>query len=378
MFSEARISHDANFNFTQFSGTADFTRSRFGGTTLFVGTKFNGSGQFGMAQLNGPTRFVNAEFTGVAHFSAVTAREYLLFQGTTFLDAEESLVVDFSYLTSDTAQRIRFEGTSLSRASFLRTDVSQVRFVGCKWARKSVPLIWPIPVPWPYQNRTVIHDENILDVPDKRYEPEERLRLVADTYRQLRLNYESNRQEAEAGDFYIGQMEMRRRDKASYTWLYRSLLGVYRVLAMYGESYQRPVCFYFTLGLLFALFYLWGGFQVGEAQVKYSLGFDFANAGKFFQDYVRAYVQALTAGGIGLLGGQFAANLEGAAWWVAPVRYFNMLLDTFLVGFFVVALRRHFRRRLSSLPWWEGARGRGHSPSPQPSPIKGEGVSSLL
>ena len=38
-------------------------------------------------------------------------------------------------------------------------------------------------------------------------------RLVAEEYRQLRLNYESNRQEAEAGAFYIGQMEMRRRDK---------------------------------------------------------------------------------------------------------------------------------------------------------------------
>jgi hypothetical protein len=29
---------------------------------------------------------------------------------------------------------------------------------------------------------------------------------------------------------------------------------------------------------------------------------------------------------------------------VPAVRYLNMLLDTFLVGFFAIALRRHFRR----------------------------------
>ncbi len=97
-------------------------------------------------------------------------------------------------------------------------------------------------------------------------------------------------------------------------------------------------------GFGFALLYLWGGFQVGDAQVKYNLGLSISNAGQFFQDFVRAYVQALTAGGIGLLGGQFATNLDNAAWWVPPVRYLNMLLDTFLVGFFVIALRRHFRR----------------------------------
>jgi hypothetical protein len=132
----------------------------------------------------------------------------------------------------------------------------------------------------------------------------------------------------------------------SYSWLYRGLLSVYRVLAMYGESYQRPVFFDFNFGLLFALLYLWGGFQIGDAPLKYGLGFDLGNLVPFSKDFVRAYVQALTARGIlgANLGGLSGANLEGGSWWVPLVRYLNMLLDTFLVGFFVIALRRHFKR----------------------------------
>jgi hypothetical protein len=106
------------------------------------------------------------------------------------------------------------------------------------------------------------------------------------------------------------------------------------------------VFFYFTLGLLFSLLYLLGGFQVGDAPVRYGLGWEPGNLIPFSKDFVRAYVQALTAGGIlgANVAGLSGTNLESGSWWVPAVRYVNMLLDTFLVGFFVIALRRHFRR----------------------------------
>lgn len=70
------------------------------------------------------------------------------------------------------------------------------------------------------------------------------------------------------------------------------------------------------------------------------------NIADFGQAFVRAYVQALSAGGIlgANLAGLSGVNLASSAWWVPLVRYANMLLDTFLVGFLVIALRRHFRR----------------------------------
>jgi hypothetical protein len=238
------------------------------------------------------------------------------------------------------------EGVDLSRVSFRRTDISQIQFVGYTWAPKPEPLLWPLPLPRPRQRRRAIYDEVALDRLAKNQGKDDRS-LVAELYRQLRLNYEASRQEAEAGHFHIGQMEMRRQD-ATYPWPYRWMLAVYRVVAMYGESYLRPPFFYFLFGAVFALAYLWGGFQVGQAQVKYQwLDWDWGNTVPFLQNYVRAYVQALTAGGLlgtNLFGGQMGANLETTSWWVPAVRYLNMVVDTFLLGFFVIGLRRRFHR----------------------------------
>ena len=252
-------------------------------------------------------------------------------------------------------QHVRFERVDLSRVSFLRTDVSQMDFVGCTWSKLKRSLLWPLPLriwPLPFdlpgQTREAVFDEVMLDTPERGPLAEDDRRLVAEEYRHLRLNYESKRQEAEAGHFYIGQMEMRRRDYG-YSWAYRFILGIYRVLATYGESYGRPAFFYWVFGgVVFALFYLWSGFQApGGAQVRYSLlAWDLGDPWPFIRDFVPAYVQALTAGGIlgNNLSGLSGVNLASGSWWVPMVRFANMLLDTFLVGFFVIALRRHFRR----------------------------------
>jgi uncharacterized protein YjbI with pentapeptide repeats len=371
-FGGAHFEGVARFWGAHFGGVADFESAHFGGVAqfgeelLFGGVYFEGEARFGDAHFEGEARFGDAHFEGEANFwgahfggeayfggaefarAAVFSRAIversLSFRRKTFQPDAAGKSVDFADLTPESARRVRFEDVDLSRASFLRTDVSQVHFVGCTWAHKSQPLLWPLPVPRPRQERLVIYEELLLD-----QEKEKRadFPLVAERYRQLRLNLEASRQEAEAGHFYVGQMEMRRQDPA-YSRPYRWLLAAYRVLALYGESYLRPPFFYFVFGVAFALAYLWGGFQVGQAQVRYNSGtFDWGQAGHFFKDSVRAYVQALTAGGLlgaNPFGGQLGASLETTSWWVPAVRYLNMVLDTFLLGFFVIALRRHFHR----------------------------------
>jgi hypothetical protein len=105
-----------------------------------------------------------------------------------------------------------------------------------------MPLLWPF-LPRPRHARTVIHDEVALNQTFKSLDRP----LVAELYRQLRLNYEKSLQEAEADYFYFGQMEMRRQDPTKLRH-YRWMLGAYRFLAMYGESYRRPPVFYLFLG----------------------------------------------------------------------------------------------------------------------------------
>ena len=356
-FYEATFKQDAVFHRAEFYAAVRFYSTVFKAIADFTGAIFSQRAIFYRATFVGDVSFHMPTFSNGATFRGISLNGALTVQGDAFAPYEVGSSVEFTNLTRDTASRIRFEGTNLSQVSFLRTDVSQMHFVGCKWAQKQQPLLWPIPIRRPIQNRTAIFDELGLDLlkededdltfdlPEEDDEAKGR-RLVAALYRQLRINYESNLQEAEAGHFYIGQMEMRRRDK-SYPRLQRwFILPLYRVLAMYGESYARPVFWYLVLGALFALAYLWIGFQVGGDKVEYGFGLDWRNTWPFLKHFLRAWVQALSAGGIlgANLAGLSGLNLASGSWWVPLVRYTNMLVDTFLVGFFVITPRRHFRR----------------------------------
>ncbi len=161
---------------------------------------------------------------------------------------------------------------------------------------------------------------------------------AADLYRQLRVNLEENRQHIEAGDFFVGQMDMRLHD-TRLGRLHRGLLLVYGVGALYGESFLRPLFLYGITALLFGLLYLWMGFYRSALPV-YRPVFDIAAVadGGFWKDYAEAVVLALRAGPIPL------SEPEVVSRWMLPLRYLNALANVLLLAVAVIALRRAFRR----------------------------------
>ena len=343
-FAYAEFNRGVGFYGAHFSDHADFISVKFRSDSYFANTQFAGTVSFHNAIFNEEANFREAVFSGApfVDFNRITVKSALNFHHTVFPPGESTAVVNFHYLTPDSAQNVRLEGVDLSKVSFLRADVSQVRFVGCTWAQKISLRRWPDLSRQLGQSRNVLYDELDLDERRKRGEDVETLLpLVAELYRQIRLNLDASRLEVEAGNFYVGQMEMRRQDRKGYPWLYRRvLLAGYRVLAMYGESFVRPLALYFLLGGLLAFPYLWGGFLITtEKEVNYTfLDFDPGNIRQFGQDYIRALAHALTAGGF------FGTQLDTNSWWVPSVRYMNTLADLFLLGLTLVALRRHFRR----------------------------------
>jgi uncharacterized protein YjbI with pentapeptide repeats len=351
-FRYARFAGDAEFRNVRFGGGADFTYTRFGGQAHFWGAEFLGEAAFGGAAFHREANFGSVQFSGTADFQGARFEEdvdfsrsrmekALNFRHISFSSRNAEFSVLFQDVVLGNAHAVRFEDMDLSRVSFLRTDVSQVHIVGCTWGHRADPLLWPLPLRGPKllsQRRVVLYDELDLDAPPDVDQAARDRRLVADLYRQLRQNLEVNRQEAEAGHFYIGQMEMRRRDP-SYPPLYRLMVSVYRVLAMYGESYLRPPLFYLSFGAIAALFYLWGGFETVSGTVRYDLAsLTWSQLPGFGRGYVQALVQALSA--VGLIQG----NIESTTWWVPAVYYLNMMMGTFLLGFFAVAVGRHFKR----------------------------------
>ncbi len=82
-------------------------------------------------------------------------------------------------------------------------------------------------------------------------------------YRRLRRNYENNYRFVEAGDFIIREMEMRKLNVTAWftnkklkkieLWIKKnlSLLGIYKYLFRYGESYWRPIIFAIVIIFLY-------------------------------------------------------------------------------------------------------------------------------
>ncbi|MHB8068847.1 MAG: hypothetical protein ACYDIC_13230 [Desulfobaccales bacterium] len=99
----------------------------------------------------------------------------------------------------------------------------------------------------------------------KAFEPVERL------YRQLKINYEEERDFKRVGDFHYGEMEMHRRGSPWRQWL-PSWYNFYRVLSGYGE---RPLRAFIWLLLLIPAWagLLWGlGFGQAGSQTTINYG----------------------------------------------------------------------------------------------------------
>ena len=323
-FVEAKFASRVSFRGAEFVRTAFFVDAEFTGSASFVAAKFTDRAFFVDAEFAARASFRGAEFTGGVDFTGARFSGGVAFVGSSFPPKDGDVVVSFQGLAPENAKNMRFEGVALSRVSFLRTDVTQIRFVGCTWHEKPAQIFWPLPwqflVSWPGKlppQINVIYNDGALKGTGKGRESEHQERpLVVDLYRQLRLNLEASRQEVEAGDFYIGQMEMRRQDP-SYSWHYRLLLAMYRILAMYGQSYWRPLVWYaFVLGPLFAL----GYWKVGSVS------------------YAEGWFSALTAGVL------FKDVPKGIVEWEKMLVYSNMLFDILLLALTVLALRRHFSR----------------------------------
>jgi uncharacterized protein YjbI with pentapeptide repeats len=125
----------------------------------------------------------------------------------------------------------------LRLVSLIGADISNIHFLNVNWNSKSYG-VWPFS-----RTRIAIFDELQQEGSNTTGDYES----VAATYRQLRRNYENELRYHEAGDFYVGEMEMRRLQLSCqsrlslWRWVRRntlSILGWYRNISFYGESYM--------------------------------------------------------------------------------------------------------------------------------------------
>ncbi len=245
-----------DFRGATFIGKADFYKAKFK-EAYFPGATFE-KAYFSVAKFK-EAYFSDATFIGKAEFIGATFIGKAHFVGTRFG------VAVFAYAVFYKPKEVRFQDVDLSNVCFTYADVTDVDFVNVTWAKKRSGL----------GSRLRVAEEELIGRWEVTYEG------VAQLYCRLRRNYESNYRFIEAGDFFIGEMEMRRLNvdtrfknravKNGVLWLKRnlSLLAIYKYLSLYGESYHRLTVLAISIILSFAAInWLTGGYELGESLIN--------------------------------------------------------------------------------------------------------------
>jgi hypothetical protein len=141
----------------------------------------------------------------------------------------------------DQPDTLSFREVDLSRCHFLDADLRKVQIVGVIWPR----------IPTWFGTRFGIYDESVpLEADQNR--PWSRIEHL---YRQLKQNYEDQRDYERAGDFHYGEKEMRRKNP-ELSWGLWLLLTLYWLVSGYGERFLQPLLWAAGLFVVSTVLYL--------------------------------------------------------------------------------------------------------------------------
>ncbi len=326
-FGPVQFFEKVTFAMTKFCGDANFLRARFSGGVCFTSAEFHGDAQFMEANFSGEVDFVLANFSGDANFRRAGFSRDTIFAWASFLKS-----VDFSYVKSGSVifqdvnclgpQQVRFHHVDLSRWSFLNTDLRRIDFDDVTWALTRKFL----------SHRTALFDE--LNVSSRKDD----LASVERLYRHLKKNYESQRDYGRAGDFYYGEMEMKRRQLNAPGqipfWLYRLMSG-------YGENYRQALAVLIGMWIVFAVLFVLIGYTDKEMglSVQRFLTWNPSGLGETFADFARSLIysaQSMTL--------FHEPNITFHSVWGQAVELLASILGVIQIALFGLALQRRFKR----------------------------------
>jgi pentapeptide repeat protein len=325
---------------------------------VFNKVKFQHIVRFDMSEFDN-ARFFKTEFKDANFFAAIFQNAYFdncmfnkaelnrtRFIGATYFSGSFNGISNFNYVLFEGKEKVIFDMENLSNVSFMNTDLTGVRFSDkARWGEGEKPK---------EKDRFKMVDERLLEekIKDEDSHTEDfNLGSIKAVYRSLRENYEYRMRYDEAGQFFIREMELKRKYREVISkevqntleikqnnWFRRnlfSLTGWYYHLSRYGESLWRPTVAGIVILLLSTLFWL---IQINpSAEPSFTNTVGFANATNIsvwqraFERSMADFLPLLPLGSgiqIGII--DFVIKIVGGA-------------VTF--GLILIALRRRFERR---------------------------------
>ncbi|HUA93498.1 MAG TPA: pentapeptide repeat-containing protein [Terracidiphilus sp.] len=373
LFHRATFSRHIDFNAARFSGEVEFEHAVFSENATFLWSKFAKGALFENSVFSKKVEFTYAEFLGPVKFKNTEFRH----------DPELAPGLDFSKVSLQQPELVEFGNVDLGQALFYETDISRVDFTLVRWrdrGRSDGPFarrFWQvIGIAGRPAGRFCLFEEVVnlqrsagevnsdlwapKDTPDER-----NFGLIAETYQQLKRNYDARGDYWTAGHFHFGEMEMKRLHSSwrlrPLRWLNRnfSLVALYKYASSYGESYVRPLAWLAVVLVFFSLLNPMLGFYPSTGLVLNAPGLpcnqvcslNYWNYATFFS----ANPSERPAGWFGMLLHSFMTSVSVAGFqkefrympsypWGRLLALLELLLTTTLGGLFALAIRRQFKR----------------------------------
>jgi len=241
-FNGAAFLRDAGFDDVTFA-TVIFTETTFAGR-LFMGARFDGPAVFQRVLFQRDT-IESSDLRTLLRLRPVQNVPLTIFSGASVgSNGEVRFIQPREYNAHLRVER----NFAIDHVSFLNADLSRFNFQDVEWGR--------------YHNRRAVIEEALMGRPPFQDVTPQQVRQVC---ARVRDNLERALRYPEAGDFFIGEMEMKRvslaydrpgdsRSRRTLNWLGRnvSTIALYKLLSMYGESWKLIAVW--ILASLFVLF----------------------------------------------------------------------------------------------------------------------------
>jgi hypothetical protein len=223
---------------------ANFRNANFLTKTIFDNVHFGKGANFSNAEFNSDIKFLFSFFSGEANFRFAKVSGSIIFQSIFDIgsrwDENVPFKGDFSNIELKDRALLRFQDLSLGNVKFYNSNIKMMEFRNVEWRFQKNLL----------HGRHILYDEMLLSDPDSYvyaeanrhsipHNKKEYMAKIEELYRQLKINYFSEQNYKNVGDFHYGEMQMHRKASPWRRWV--SWYSIYWSLSGYGERPLRAL-----------------------------------------------------------------------------------------------------------------------------------------
>ena len=259
-FISARFEKSANFQIATFSSYAYFYQAEFFNVANFGFIIFSGEADFALAKFSGEVYFSSTEFQSSVAFHKAIFLNKTYFNHTKLPENHNSYFCD---LNKDEIQpkipqlffkniifpdKVLFSGCNLSQTIFKDCFIAEIKFINCYFSKTGRGVFKRDDF---YIEKKEVERRNIKMFFRKSFCLEEKKKQEnkEQLCRQMKTSLEKSKNWKQAGDFYIGEMEAKRKK----SWQDNLKLSFYKYFLGYAERISIIVIW--IILLLFATAY---------------------------------------------------------------------------------------------------------------------------